>query len=286
MAVVWDRLREAEQRGQPVQTLVAGQLAYSLGRVLPESSTSLKRIVLVGGANASLSSCDFAKELYPALSSLALGVRLYAVPPPRPASPLALAELLLTSPDEDIIRDFCNPAVTPLLRHLCLLGLDFPSTSSPAVFSDVALFKRLAALEISYRQTPPTPAAAAFAPNFPVPTLLRTEIAYFGDLSLPSPPRTSASTAAWPTSSYIHRLAARVEWGLRPKVFFLPDNLHPDATPVRDFGLGEIRDRFLATLKKHGNPSICWYRADEEMGASPSEPFRRYLDRERLEGRM
>ncbi|BGP07398.1 hypothetical protein JCM10049v2_003229 [Rhodotorula toruloides] len=279
MAVVWDRLREAEQRGRPVQTLVAGQLAYSLGRVLPESSTSLKRIVLVGGANASLSSCDFAKELYP-------------------ASPLALAELLLTSPDEDIIRDFCNPAVTPLLRHLCLLGLDFPSTSSPAVFSDVALFKRLAALEISYRQTPPTPAAAAFAPNFPVPTLLRTEIAYFGDLSLPSPPGRYArrislditavrgDTALNVIGATVHRLAARVEWGLRPKVFFLPDNLHPDATPVRDFGLGEIRDRFLATLKKHGNPSICWYRADEEMGASPSEPFRRYLDRERLEGRM
>ncbi|PRQ75351.1 hypothetical protein AAT19DRAFT_14373 [Rhodotorula toruloides] len=130
-------------------TLVVGNLANNTGRVLPESSASLGKVVLVGPALVLFFPCDFAKELYPALHSLSLSVRQIRSLPPRLPGPLALTELLLAGPRENLIREFIHPSVTPLLRHLCLLKLDFARTQSPSAFSDIELFRRLEALEIS-----------------------------------------------------------------------------------------------------------------------------------------
>ncbi|BGO98811.1 hypothetical protein RTBOTA2_003285 [Rhodotorula toruloides] len=307
MADVWIRMSEAARQGRPVETLVAGKIEYSMGRALPESSTSLKKILLAGPTRVPLSACDVAGHLYPALSSLSLGIRLYMPSPPSPPTPLALTELFLTSPDEKVIRNFCNPSATPFLRHLCLLKLDFLSTSSPSVFRDVELFRRLTALEISYRRTPPAHAAAVFAPNFPVPTLLRTSLTVIADFTCPDESvdsgvaylqlqnvtRFSRNTRCLDHETDFHwavatfsRLVHRIERGLRARAIFLPDNLHPNVTPACDFGLGGARDLFFKSLAQHGAPYIGWYRADEESDVSPSLPFRRYLDRERLEGRM
>ncbi|BGP31439.1 hypothetical protein JCM10296v2_003203 [Rhodotorula toruloides] len=302
--VVQERLREMESRGYLLETLVVHELPGRAKDALPEALTSLKKVVFAGPDVVELSTSDFTTERYPVLCSLSLSVKLARSPLSRVATPLVLTELLLASCDEEIIRHFIHPSITPSLRHLCLFKFHSISPQPFSLLSDVKLFQRLEALELSDLQDFPTYGTEPVAAEVSTPTLWRASClasdllngVEFDDcrvsfvqlqcLDAPGPSHGVSLLAIelWvKTIGYITQL---VEHGLRPVAVFLPDNIQSIASTPPPLRIRQACDQVLEAFKAHGEPYISWYRANEETDVSPSEPFRRYLDRERLEGRM
>jgi hypothetical protein len=80
-----------------------------------------------------------------------------------------------------------------------------------------------------------------------------------------------------------------VQRGKGRRALFLPAILQPSPSPPRPVlppAVLLLRDALLSVTSTSGVEHVGWYHADEETDASISEPFRRYLDKERLEGRM
>jgi hypothetical protein len=81
-------------------------------------------------------------------------------------------------------------------------------------------------------------------------------------------------------------LTVCIRQGAAKKALFLPQELHPSVAIPSSTLLSRARDDLLDAIDDAEVEYVGWYHADEETDASPSEPFRRYLDRKRLEGRM
>jgi hypothetical protein len=78
---------------------------------------------------------------------------------------------------------------------------------------------------------------------------------------------------------------ACVRAGGGQKALFIPRALHPSA-PSPNPAIEDLRVQLMAAVEEAKVEHVGWYHADDEARTAISEPFRRYLDRERLERRM
>jgi hypothetical protein len=215
-------------------------------------------------------------------------------------TPLIIRELVLSAPDNASLAEVLDPRITPHLRLLALYHVD-RRCDVVGIASQARLDERLKALQVGFASRGnrhdslpqhglSTPVLLVVDSAHVIPAPQTTENAgLFPFLQLQS--LTSLVTNEWAMCA-IHWRAAldsltkAIEAGAGCKAVFLPLDLRNSTGTGLGNRVSAERDRLLATLEKYGVEHVGWYHADEETDASISEPFRRYLDRKRLEGRL
>lgn len=219
-----------------------------------------------------------------ALEELKLLFLVCIKPSPRQnTDSLAINQLSLLSPlPARVILDFLRPALTPNLRSLALLDAHrFEENAATLLLAAAASFSRLDFVQLHYERPSDTSLSAL---GQVVPTLgcgpyCDTEYIQLTGVDALCAEGAKMRVRQTRASDYVEDLVAAIEKGAGRKALFLP------------YGTGcymKTQRRLEAAIKKYRIKHVGYYsdRKDDLFDSSTSEPFRRYLAKERLEGRM
>ncbi|BGO98842.1 hypothetical protein NBRC10513v2_003238 [Rhodotorula toruloides] len=288
-----DRTLAAERAGKPFETLYlrTGDEAMMSWNI-PEmhGREALRKVVLLPRESRPgvLYPRMLSSEHCPTLECLvASGSRIQD----RATNPyLALRELAVNLDDGHLVRHLVSPSLTPNLRVLAIWDRPSSSMAAEDLFDD-DLFARLDFVQITFRPFYSDPTGRLYSDQHSTPVLFRPDRATISGI-IPESFCSSylqlhsiRGTGEHSMISVLY-LTLCIRQGAAKKALFLPQELHPStAIPTSTF-LSRARDDLLDAIEDAEVGYVGWYHADEETDASISEPFRRYLDRERLEGRM
>ncbi|EGU12974.1 Proteophosphoglycan 5 [Rhodotorula toruloides ATCC 204091] len=300
----WDntvsRLQGFEAEGRPVEVFVRATVEGDPLKAIQRCGQTILALRYSPGPRFLQLPTLLHEDSFPDLESLSLNVPMRRSGLPSAPTPLTIRELVLSAPDSSSLAEVLDLNVTPHLRRLALYHVesrcDVVGTALQA-----RLDERLEALQIGFARRGnrldslpqhglATPVLLVVDSAHAIPAPETTDIAgLFPYLQLQS--LTSLAMSQWFSAAQCWRtaldsLSVATEAGAGRKAVFLPLGLRNSTVTGLGARVSAERDRLLATIEKHGVEHVGWYHADEETGASFSEPFRRYLDRERLAGRM
>ncbi|BGO98826.1 hypothetical protein JCM10021v2_002488 [Rhodotorula toruloides] len=232
---------------------------------------------------------SFSIDVLPAVECLvASGVNLRG-PLKRPFNSLRELALDLSAPY--LVQKIILPSFTPNLRVLAIQDR-VPSTTLRAydLFDDT-LLARLDLGRVTFGHVPIHSTSRLDSLQHSTPVLVCLDRAAVGCI-IPDnfrPPYLqlhSIRSNFEHSALTLYHIRACIRKGAAKKALFLPQELHPSMAILSSSSLSRARDDLLDAIDDAGVEYVGWYHADEETDASISETFRRYLDRERLEGRM
>ncbi|BGP31472.1 hypothetical protein JCM10296v2_003237 [Rhodotorula toruloides] len=297
------RLKKAEAEGRPVEVVVVSGEHDDPCEYLWMHGKTIVSITYVGEPDFTYGAGDFSAKDFPALRALSFTIPPVDWPRARPVELIAVQELVLAFPNIDLLKDILHPATAPHLRRLGIHQLRLPWNGLHEGLADTALNQRLELCQVNVYGAKAIPSESLVQYGITVPTLLVVEpYQYFPGASssevnsqfpfiqlqsVPSPvPHPKRSRKSNKRSDIFDSLTAAIAGGAGRKAVFFPLDLRPSSGRTFEPDLLPSRDRLLAVIEECNVEHVGWYRADQRTDASISEPFRRYLDRERLEGRM
>lgn len=212
-----------------------------------------------------------------------------ALDPRTTTSYLAITDLALRVPLRSaVILDFLRPDLTPNLRALALLDAyricNQDNEPAATLLSNAAKFSRLDFLQLHYNHAAPDAARSDLSGlRHVVPTLgcgpycdcdyIQLTTCESDDTVI----RWGRHTLKNRLNRSVDALVAAIARGAGRKALFLPYDMGCDP---------QHKVQLHAAIEKYEVAHVGDYCADETIDTSTSEPFRRYLDKERLEGRM
>ncbi|PRQ75358.1 hypothetical protein AAT19DRAFT_14380, partial [Rhodotorula toruloides] len=286
-----DRTLAAVRAGTPFETLdlrvAQGQVVISISKMHGRDAVRKVTLLPKGPVGGFVHLAWLSDIALPAVESfVASGVKLQG--PPCPFNHLRELALSLYAPD--LVRKIISPSLSPNLRILALRDCVTSAARAHELFDD-DLLARLDFGQITFHHFHTDPTNRLYSKQHATPILICRDRAaasgiipddfcppYFQLNSIRGSVEQSAVTVLYVTTC--------IRQGAAKKALFLPQELHPSTAIPASSSLSRARDDLLDAIDDAEVEYVGWYYADEETDASISEPFRRYLDRERLEGRM
>ncbi|BGP31490.1 hypothetical protein JCM10296v2_003255 [Rhodotorula toruloides] len=286
-----DRTLAAKRAGKPFETLylrIEDDVMASFNIAQMHGREALRKVVLPGESRPGvLYPRMLRSEYWPALACLVASgssIRGQATHPY-----LALRELAVDLDAPHWAQQLVSPSITPNLRVLAVRDCGPLAPRAYDLF-DNDLLARLDFIQLTFRPFHFDSTSRIFSQHS-TPVLVCPDRAAAGGI-IPNnfrPPYLqlhSIHGSIEQSAIAVRHLAACIRQGAAKQALFLPQELHPSTAIPASSLLSRARGELLDAIEDAEVEYVGWYHADEETDASISGPFRRYLDRERLDGRM